>query len=432
MVEFHNPLFRQAPLSMIRVNTMSESTHDLSRLRIDRDRPPPGVSRAVRRSAYIAIAAALIVVVVFLLLRGDSGRPVQVASAQLVGGGASLSTGVTANGYVVARTKASVSSKITGRLEYLGVDEGDVVEAGQIIARLEADDYAAALAERRADLATARAGLTESEAERDQLERDVARAKDLLARGLASAQETEQLAAKLTTAQARVERMRATVAAAEAAVSVARANLENTRIRAPFSGTILRKDAEVGEVVAAVATGSGLTRGAVVTMADFETLEVEVDVNESYISRVHHGQPATITLDAYPDIAFPARVRQIVPTADRQRATVLVKVSFVEHDQRILPEMAATVEFLEAEGVTPGESLPARVFVPAAAVQDEAGRQIVWIVRDDRVERREVDAGPVTGERREIRAGLNGGERVVIANVEGLEDGMRITIAPRR
>lgn len=417
---------------MIRTRKMSEPTHDLSRLRIDRDRPPPGVSRAVRRSAYIAIASALIVVVVFLALRSGSSRPVQVAFAELVGGGASVSTGVTANGYVVARTKASVSSKITGRLEYLGVDEGDVVEAGQIIARLEAEDYAAALAEREAEHATARAGLAESEAERDQLERDVTRAEDLLARGLASAQQTEQLGAQLTTAQARVERMRATVAAAEAAVSVARANLENTRIRAPFSGTILRKDAEVGEVVAPVATGSGLTRGAVVTMADFETLEVEVDVNESYISRVHHGQPATITLDAYPDTAFPARVRQIVPTADRQRATVLVKVSFVERDERILPEMAATVEFLETEGAAPEASAPPRVFVPAAAVQDEAGRQIVWIVRDDRVERREVDAGPVTGERREIRSGLSGGERVVIAGAEGLEDGTRVTIAPPR
>lgn len=415
---------------MIRTRKMSEPTHDLSRLRIDRDRPPPGVSRAVRRSAYIAIASALIVVVVFLVLRGGGGRPVEVALAELVGGGASASTGVTANGYVVARTKASVSSKITGRLEYLGVDEGDVVEAGRIIARLEAQDYVAALAEREAELATARAGLAESEAERDQLERDVARAKDLLARGLASAQQTEQLAAQLTTAQARVERMRATVAAADAAVNVARANLENTRIRAPFSGTILRKDAEVGEVVAPVATGSGLTRGAVVTMADFETLEVEVDVNESYISRIHHGQPATITLDAYPDIDFPARVRQIVPTADRQRATVLVKVSFVERDEHILPEMAATVEFLEAEGAAPGESPPARLFVPAAAVQDEAGRQVVWIVRGDRVERRQVEAGPVTGERREIRSGLSGGERVVIAGAESLEDGMRVTIVP--
>jgi len=417
---------------MIRTRKMSQPTHDLSRLRIDRDRPPARVSRALRWSVYIVAASAVLVALLLLALRGRNAPLVQVAQAEVVGGGASLSTGVTANGYVVARTKASVSSKITGRLEFLGVDEGDVVEAGQVIARLEAEDYAATLAQREADLATARAGLAESEAERDQLERDVARAKDLLARGLISDQVSEQVEAQLRSAAARVERYRATVTAAEAAVGVAQANLENTRIRAPFSGTILRKDAEVGEVVAPVATGSGLTRGAVVTMADFETLEVEVDVNESYIARIHHGQPATITLDAYPDIDYPARVRQIVPTADRQRATVLVKVSFVERDPRILPEMAATVEFLEAGGDAPQESSPPRVFVPAAAVQDQSGRQVVWVVSGDRVERREVDAGPVTGERREIRSGLSGAEQVVIAGSEGLEDGARVTVTPRQ
>ncbi|UCF18262.1 MAG: efflux RND transporter periplasmic adaptor subunit [Gemmatimonadota bacterium] len=411
---------------------MTEPKPDLSRLKIDRDRPPQGVSRALRRSAYIAAAAIVLFVVIFFALRGRGGQTVQVALAELVGGGAGVSTGVTANGYVVARTKASVSSKITGRLEFLGVDEGDVVEAGQVIARLEAEDYAAALAQREADLATARAGLAEAEAERDQLVRDVARAKDLLARGLASNQETEQLEAQLATAEARVERLRATVAAADAGVGVARANLENTEIRAPFSGTILRKDAEVGEVVAPVATGSGLTRGAVVTMADFETLEVEVDVNEAYIARIHHGQPARITLDAYPAVDFPGRVRQIVPTADRQKATVLVKVSFAERDERILPEMSATVEFLEDEGGVPEAAAQPRVFVPAAAVRDEAGRQVVWIVRDDRAERREVVAGPVTGERREIRSGLSGGEQVVVEGSEGLEDGARVKLATER
>ncbi len=410
---------------------MDESAHDLSRLRIDRDRPTPGLSRAVRRSAYIAAAAVLVFLVVFFALRGGARPAVQVVLAELRGGGAGTSTGVTANGYVVARTKASVSSKITGRLEYLGVEEGDVVEAGQVIARLEAADYVAALAQSEADLLTARAGLAEAEAERDQLRRDVARAKDLLARGLASDQETEQLEARLATGEARVRRYRATADAAGAAVGVARANLENTKIRAPFSGTILRKDAEVGEVVAPVATGSGLTRGAVVTMANFETLEVEVDVNEAYIARIRHDQPATITLDAYPDVDFPARVRQIVPTADRQRATVLVKVSFDERDERVLPEMGATVEFLEAADAAETAG-PARVFVPAAAVRDEAGRQVVWLVRDERVERREVTAGPVTGDRREIRAGLSGGEQVVVAGHEGLQDGMRVEVTAGR
>ncbi|MGD2217398.1 MAG: efflux RND transporter periplasmic adaptor subunit [Gemmatimonadales bacterium] len=409
---------------------MNQKSQDLSGLRIDRDRPPPGVSRALRWSVIIVIGTAALVVGFFYVLRGAGGPAVEVARAQLVGGSGGTSTGVTANGYVVARTQASVSSKITGRLEYLGVEEGSVVEMGEIIARLESADYAAALAQREAELGTARAGLLEAETERDQLRRDVARSRDLLARGLAPEQETEQLEAQLATAEARVNRVRAQVDAAAAAVGVARANLENTYIRAPFSGTVLRKDAEVGEVVAPAVTGGGLTRGAVVTMADLETLEVEVDVNEAYIARIRDGQAASIDLDAYPDTSFGGRVRQVVPTADRQRATVEVKVSILDKDPRILPEMGATVEFLEqTDEATP--AAPARVFVPAAAVRDDAGRQIVWVVTDGRVERREVEAGPVTGERRELRSGVAAGEQVVVAGHQGLEDGTRVRIAPR-
>jgi RND family efflux transporter MFP subunit len=255
----------------------------------------------------------------------------------------------------------------------------------------------------------------------------VERADDLLDRGLISDQEAEQLESRLTTAEARVRRVAAQIEAAEAGVGVAQANLENTKIRAPFSGTVLRKDAEVGEVVAPSVTGGGLTRGAVVTMADLETLEVEVDVNEAYIARVHHGRPALIQLDAYPDTAFRGAVRQIVPTADRQKATVLVKVGIQERDPRILPEMAATVEFLEESAEVEVASAP-RVFVPAAAVRDEAGRQVVRVVRDDRIVQLPVEAGPVTGGRREIRSGLSGGELVVIEGPEGLKDGTRVNV----
>ncbi len=412
---------------MIRATRMSQTAHDLSRLRIDRDRPPPGVRRALLWSALIA-AGALLLLVLYFLARGAQRPTVQVALVELRGGGAA-STGVTANGYVVARTKASVSSKITGRLEYLGVEEGSVVKRGEVIARLEASDYEAALAQREADLATARAGLLEAETERDQLRRDVERARDLLAKGLISTQEAEQLESSLASGEARVGRVRAQVEAAEAAVGVARANLENTYIRAPFDGTVLRKDAEVGEVVAPAVTGGGLTRGAVVTMADFATLEVEVDVNESYIGRIGDEQAALIALDAYPDTTFRGRVRQIVPTADRQKATVLVKVSIEDRDPRILPEMGAKVEFLEAGvGARPEAARP-RVFVPASAVRIEGGVQIVWVVSRERVERREIEAAPVTGDWREVRRGLQGGEQVVIVGSEGLEDGDRVRVA---
>jgi RND family efflux transporter MFP subunit len=409
------------------VRKMNQPAHDLGRLRIDRDQPPPGVSRALRRSALLVVAALVFAAAALAVLR-RGGPQVEVAQAELRGGAAGASTGVTANGYVVARTQASVSSRITGRLEYLAVEEGSEVRRGEVLARLESADYEAALGQREAELVTARAAQVEAEAERDQLARDVARTKDLLARGLASTQEAEQLESQLATSEARVRRYEAQVRAAEAAVGVARANLENTYIRAPFDGTVLRKDAEVGEVVAPVATGSGLTRGAVVTMADLATLEVEVDVNEAYIARVRHGMPARITLDAYPDTSFGGRVRQIVPTADRQRATVQVKVSILDRDPRVLPEMGAQVEFLEGEGPAVAAAAPARVFVPAAAVKDEAGRQVVWVVRGERVERREVEAGPVTGDWREVRRGVSAGELVVVAGHEGLEDGGRVKV----
>ena len=204
-------------------------------------------------------------------------------------------------------------------------------------------------------------------------------------------------------------------------------------IRAPFSGTVLRKEAEVGEVVAP-SVGGGLTRGAVVTMADLRTLEVEVDVNEAYIARVHHGQPAKITLDAYPDTAFGGQVRQVVPTADRQRATVQVKVSILDHDPRILPEMGARVDFLEPErpatarGAAP--PAPLRIRVPAGAVRERDGQSVVWLVRNGRLEPRVVQAGPVSGEFREIRSGLSGGELLLVGGVETPRAGLRVRATP--
>src|SRR5947207_2433158 len=234
-------------------------------------------------------------------------------------------------------------------------------------------------------------------------------------------------------ADARARAAAARIEAAEAALRFAQASLENTLIRAPFSGTVLRKEAEVGEVVAP-SVGGGLTRGAVVTMADLRTLEVEVDVNEAYIARVHHGQPAKITLDAYPDTSFGGQVRQVVPTADRQRATVQVKVSILDHDPRILPEMGARVDFLEPErpaaarGAAP--PAPLRIRVPAGAVRERDGQTVVWLVRNGRLEPRVVQAGPVSGEFREIRSGLSGGELLLVGGVESPQAGLRVRATP--
>ena len=198
--------------------------------------------------------------------------------------------------------------------------------------------------------------------------------------------------------------------------------------RSPFTGTVLRKDAEVGEVVAP-SVGGGLTRGAVVTMADLTTLEVEVDVNEGYIARIHNGMGARITLDAYPDTSFRGAVRQVVPTADRQRATVQVKVTIADRDPRILPEMGAKVDFLEPAARTGDASrAPARpvVRVPAAAVHDSGSVSIVWIVRGEKLARRVIQAGPVSAGLREVRSGLSGGEQLLIGGIDTPREGMRV------
>src|SRR6266704_2716318 len=336
-------------------------------------------------------------------------------------------TAVTANGYVVARTRASVSSKVPGRLVYLGVSEGSDVRSGDVIARLDNADYEAQVTQAQAGVANARAQLIEAQAERDQLQREARRIQDIRAQNaqLVSQQDVDASESRAAQADARARAAAARIEAAEAAQRFAQASLENTLIRAPFSGTVLRKEAEVGEVVAP-SVGGGLTRGAVVTMADLRTLEVEVDVNEAYIARVHHGQPAKITLDAYPDTAFGGQVRQVVPTADRQRATVQVKVSILDHDPRILPEMGAKVEFLE--DAAPAATAARRITVPAAAVRSENGRAVVWVVRNDRVERREVDAGPVSGNLREIRSGLSGGELLLVGGLENPQDGQRVRV----
>ena len=407
---------------------MTNSTHDLSKLKIRRDEPSPSARRAVRTAAWLAGMAVVFVVVVLVVMRGRGGTEVTVALAQVVGGESGSSLGITANGYVVARTKASVSSRISGRLAFLGVEEGSVVSQGEMIASLENADYKAVVAQTEAEVMRAEAALLEAEANRDQLIRDVRRARDLLSDSLISEQEVEDVAARLDAAEARVAAQTAQIKAAMAAVGVAQANLDNTYIRAPFDGTVLRKDAEVGEVVAPVATGGGLTRGAVVTMADLETLEVEVDVNEAYIAQIKSGQPAVITLDAYPDTTYRGEVRQIVPTADRQRATVQVKVSILDKDPRILPEMGTRVDFMQAPDTVSAEPATSRIFVPSSAVRDEQGQPVVWVVRQGRVFRTPVTAGPVSGGRREIRSGLNGGEQVVIAGPAVLEDGGAVRV----
>ncbi len=416
---------------------MTSPTPDLSRLRINRDAPPPALRRALGRNIALGLGALAIIAGAVIALRGGSAATVQVQTATPVaggegGGGGGGATTVTANGYVVARTRASVSAKLPGRIADLRVSEGSELKRGQIIATLENADYEAQAAQSEADLGTARAELAEARTERDVVEREAGRIRAMRQENsaLVAEQDLDNVEGRSAQAAARAEAAEARVQAADARRRFARANLENTVIRAPFNGTVLRKEAEIGEVVAP-SVGGGLTRGAVVTMADLQTLEVEVDVNEAYISRVRGGGPARITLDAYPDTSFRGEVRQVVPTADRQRATVQVKVSITDRDPRILPEMGARVDFQEdsaRSGTAAAPAGPPRFRLPVAAVRELDGQSVVWLVRDGRLESRPVQAGPASAGFREVRAGLSGGEQILVGGVDQPAAGMRVRV----
>ena len=388
---------------------------DLSGLRIDRDAPVASSSRG-RIGLFVVLGLVAVAVIAFVVIRrGAAAATVQVGQAEATGGGSASGAGISANGYVVARTKASVSSKILGRLSWIGVTEGSRMKTGDVIARIESADFEAALR-------SARANLAQLEAQLVQAQRDFKRAKALRDQDVVSEASLEEV-------DTRVAVLKAQANAARAQVGLARANYENTQVRAPFAGTVLRKDAEVGEIVAPSAAGGGLTRTAIVTMADLRTLEVEVDVNEAYIAQVKNGQTARITLDAYPDTSFSGRVRQVVPTADRQKATVLVKVAILDQDPRILPEMGAKVVF-DAHGAA-AVAAPRRVFVPAAAIVKSGDAAYVWVIEDGVLARRPVDVGPARGDRVEVRSGLSGGESLVLQPSADLKAGAKVKTASR-
>jgi len=389
---------------------MESSRPDLSSLRIDRAsefRPP----RKWWKWVLAASVVPLLLLGYFILMRGVApGLAVQVGSATMITGSQAQAL-LTASGYVVAQRQAAVASKATGRLEYLGVVEGDRVKAGQVIARLENSDIAADLDRFKADLLQARAESTEASL-------IYGRQKKMLTSGGISQAEFEA-------SEARHQRAVAGVASARAAVKSAEVAFENTIIRAPFDGTVLTKSAEVGEMVAPFASSTS-SRGAVVTMADMNSLEVEADVAEANIDRVRVGLPCEITLDAYPDTRYPGKVVKIVPTADRSRATVLVKVAFVSRDRRVLPEMSAKVNFLPQDTKLSAQNEKPVVAVPNSAVTLRNGVKMVFLVEGTTVRSVPVATGRVLGDLTEVKEGVASGDRVVLSPPGSLTTGMKI------
>lgn len=395
-------------------------SQDLERLKIDR-RLPRRRRRLVPALFAVVLAAAAGSYWYFFQARMgvQAATVVQVFPSQKY-------TLLNATGYVVPQRKAAVASKATGRLEWLGVAEGSRVEAGQLIARLENRDVVAARDQAAAQLRVARANLAQAEAELADAERDLERSRDLAAKNFISRAALDQAEARRDKAAAAVTGAKAAIAAAEAGLRSAEVAVEQTLIRAPFDGVVLVKYANIGDVVSPF-NPSPESKGAVVSMADMSTLEVEADVSESNLSKVSVGQACEIQLDALPEARFQGVVRRMVPTVDRSKATVLVKVGFLELDPRVLPDMSARVAFL-SQPVPPEERTPRLAVVPEAVVERD-GRTLAFVIDPSgRAAATPVEIGEPIGDLVEVRRGLAAGQTVVKSPPRDLRDGVRVSV----
>jgi RND family efflux transporter MFP subunit len=402
------------------------SADDLSKLRIDRTLAPIQ-SRRQRKwwwlAALVVIAAGGAAWFVF------SPRVVSVQTTPIVTTYPSQQFVVlNSSGYVVAQRKAAISSKASGRLEWLGVAEGSRVKAGDVIARLDARDLAAQLESANASIKVARAAIEQAEAESRDAASSLRRTQDLLKQKFVSQ-------SALDTAQARADRAVAGVASAKAGVAVAQANARNaqvavdyTNIRAPFDGIILSKSANVGDMVTHFSSAAD-SKGAVVTMADMSTLEVEADVSESSLSKITVGQPSEITLDALPDVRFRGKVSRIVPTVDRAKATVMTKVRFEAIDPRVLPEMSAKVSFL-SQPVTAEQQKPLTAVHPDALAPRD-GKTVVFVVRDGKTAEVAVTPGRKIGDLTAITGEVKTGEKAVLKPGLELIAGVQVKAAAK-
>jgi RND family efflux transporter MFP subunit len=321
-----------------------------------------------------------------------------------------------------------VSSKITGKVVEVNVEEGMAVKQGQVLARLDDSTARAALALAAAQAEAARRDVRESEVRLAEARLTLGRLNQLLKDGIVGQAEVDTARAQVDSIDARIAALHQQVNVAERQIAVQQADLDNTVIRAPFSGVAISKDAQPGEMVSPVSAGGGFTRTGICTIVDMRSLEIEVDVNESYINRVRTDQDVTAVLDAYPEWQIPSRVITTIPAADRQKATVLVRIAFKELDPRILPDMGVKVTFLRSpDEASAGQAAPITL-VPKAAVKADGAQQIVFVVTGDVVERRAVKTGGADGDRLEVVAGLNAGERVVVSPPPALAGGMKVTV----
>jgi RND family efflux transporter MFP subunit len=334
-------------------------------------------------------------------------------------------TVLNASGYVTARREATVSSKVTGKVIEVLVEEGMKVQEGQILARLDDTNVKTSLRLTEAQLDSARNALAETRVRIREAEQELQRQSGLLQNKIATQADYDHAEASALAFKAKLEQQQADVTVAERQVSYWQQQLDDTIIRAPFSGVVTSKNAQPGEMISPISAGGGFTRTGICTIVDMQSLEIEIDVNESYINRVEPGQPVEATLDAYPDWKIPCKVIAIIPTADRQKSTVKVRVGFDKLDPRILPEMSIKVGFRESAAAASG-MVSRAVLVPASAVHQEDGRDVVFLVRNARTERRAVTLASSSADAAVVTAGITTGEKVIVEWPQGLKEGLPV------
>ncbi len=406
----------------------------LNQLQIDRKGEPPRSEWSGRLLWIIGAAVAIVVLAAliwFLIARPDR-MEVHVATAQAAASGG-VSQGASlldASGYVVARRQATVSSKITGKVMQVLIEEGQHVDAGQVIARLDDSNAQAAVAQAQAQAAQAGANLRLAQVSLTQAGPRYQRNQRIYAQGYLSAQAVEDAKAAFDTARVQLEVAQRQLAVANAAVNVSRRALDDTVVRAPFAGVITVKAAQPGEIVSPISAGGGFTRTGIGTIVDMDSLEVEVDVAESFINKVRQDMPATVKLNAYPDTEIPAGVIAVIPTADRSKATVSVRVGFKQKDARILPEMGARVAFLNPPPAGQAAGPVARsVSIPADAIKTEGTDQAeVFVVNGHALEHRAVRLGARNGSSQVVVGGLSAGELVALGDLDKMHDGQKVRV----
>jgi RND family efflux transporter MFP subunit len=374
----------------------------------------------------IAGVVVMVAVLAFVLLRP---KPTEVTTvvAESESSGPSLGNAVlNASGYVVVRRVSTVSSKVTGKIAEIFVEEGMVVKEGQVLARLEPANSRTMLTMAQRELEASRRNLAEIEVRLAEAERNLTRNEALVQQQLISQTALDSSKAEVNALAARLAASQAQVKVAESGLQMRQIDFDDLEVKAPFDGVVISKNAQPGEMISPMSSG-GFTRTGIATIVDMDSREIEVDVNEAYINRVKPDQRVEATLDAYPDAPLSARVTNIVPTADRTKATVRVRIGFDQLDPRILPDMGIKVRFLD-DTPAPAANAGPRIRVPAGAVQRDGDASYVWVVSDGRVERRAVTVGAESEGTVEVRAGVSDGDELVSPVVQGLEDGGKVKL----